>query len=454
MISSMNIDQSIFKAYDIRGIYPDTLNEDIAYRIGQGYADFAKPQGEVMIGMDIRLHSEAIKNAAIKGLNDAGVNVVDVGQMSTDMLYFGVGNYKFDGGLQSTASHNPPEWHGLKMVEKGPTPMTLEHGISQIRDFVISGKSINAENKGTTRKMEIWEDYCKHILSWIDTSKIKPMKVVLNPNFGLGGKIFEKIVQMGNLPLELIKLNFEPDGNFPKGRPDPFIPENRVEFSELVKSSGADLGITWDADSDRVFFCANGGLFVEPYFLNTVLIKQMLKKHPGEKIVYDPRYTWALLDAIKENGGEPVLSRVGHSYIKEILKGQNALFGAESSGHTYYRDYWYSDCGMIPPMQVLEYLSETNQRLSDVMEPVFSKYFISGEINSDVTDKEGKMNEIAEKYSDAQISRLDGVAVEYSDWRFCVRPSNTEPLLRLTLEAKDQKLMEEKRDEVLSIIRS
>ena len=452
--SEMTIDSSIFKAYDIRGIYPGSINEDIAYAIGQGYADFAKPEGEVMIGMDIRLHSEALKDSVIKGLTDAGIDVVDVGFMSTDMLYFGVGNYKFGGGLQSTASHNPPEWHGLKMVEKGPTPMTLEHGIGQVRDFVLSGKTVNADKKGSVRKMDIWEDYCKHILSWIDVTKIKPMKVVLNPNFGLGGKIFEKIVEMGKLPLELIKLNFEPDGNFPKGRPDPFIPENRVEFSELVKTSGADLGITWDADSDRVFFCADGGLFVEPYFLNTILIKQMLKKHPNEKIVYDPRYTWALLDAIKENGGTPTISRVGHSYIKEILKGQNALFGAESSGHTYYRDYWYSDCGMIPPMQVLEYLSETGEKLSNIMAPVLSKYFISGEINSDVSDKEGKMNEIAQKYSDAEVSRLDGVAVEYSDYRFCVRPSNTESLLRLTLEAKSKELMEQKRDEVLAIIRS
>lgn len=450
----MKVDETIFKAYDIRGVFPDSIDNDIAYKIGQGFVDFAKPEGEVMVGRDVRIHSEELKNSLVRGITDAGVNVVDVGLMSTDMLYFGVGNYKFDGGLQCTASHNPPEWHGFKMVEKGPTPTTLEQGIGQVRDFVVSGRTINAATKGVVREMNIWEEYCKHVLEWIDVSKIKPMKVVLNPNFGLGGQIFEKIVKMGNLPLELIKLNFDPDGNFPKGRPDPFIPENRVEFSELVKSSGADLGITWDADSDRVFFCADGGLFVEPYFLNTVIIKQMLAKHPGEKIVYDPRYTWALLDAINENGGIPVISRVGHSYIKEILRGQNALFGGESSGHTYYRDYWFSDCGMIPPMQVIEFLSVNNIKLSDVIKPILSKYFISGEINSEVEDKEGKMSEIAEKYKDAEVSRLDGVAVEYPDFRFCVRPSNTEPLLRLTLEAKSEKLMEEKRDEVLAIIRS
>ena len=449
----MTIDPSIFKAYDIRGIYPDNLDEEIAYKIGQGYINFAKPQGEVMVGMDVRLHSEDLKNSLIKGLIDGGVNVVDVGMMSTDMLYFGVGNYQLDGGLQSTASHNPPEWHGFKMVEKGPTPMTLEHGIGQIRDFVLSGQKLSSNRKSVVRKMDIWDDYCKYILKWVDPSKVKPMKVVINPNFGPGGKIFEKIVKMGGLPLELIKLNFEPDGHFPKGRPDPFIPENRIEFSELVKSSGADFGIAWDADSDRVFFCADGGLFVEPYYLNTILIKQMLSKFPGEKIIYDPRYSWALIDAIKESGGTPIVSRVGHSYIKENLKKENALYATESSGHTYFRDYWYSDCGMIPPMQVLEFLSENNVKLSDAVKPVMNKYFISGEINSDVTDKEGKMEEIAKKYHDAKQSRLDGIAVEYPEYRFVVRPSNTESLLRLTLEAKSKDLMEQKRDEVLAIIR-
>jgi phosphomannomutase len=380
--------------------------------------------------------------------------VVDVGRMSTDMLYFSVGNYKFEGGIESTASHNPPEWHGFKMVDKGPTPMTVEHGIGQIRDYVLSDKKIESPIKGSVRQMDIWEDYCKYILGWIDPKKVKPMKVVVNPNFGLGGQIFEKIVKMGNLPLELIKLNFDPDGTFPKGRPDPFIPENRIEFSELVKSSGADFGITWDADSDRVFFCADGGVFLEPYYLNTILIKQMLTKFPNQKVVYDPRYTWGLLDAIKENGGTPVISKVGHSYIKEKLKEVDALYGTESSGHTYYRDYWYSDCGMIPPMQVLEFLSENNVKLSEIVKPVMNKYFISGEINTDVGDKEGKMQEIAKKYSDGKQSTLDGIAVEYENYRFCVRPSNTESLLRLTLEAKSKELMEAKRDEVLTIIRS
>ena len=263
----------------------------------------------------------------------------------------------------------------------------------------------------------------------------------------------KKIVERGKLPLEIISLNNEPNGNFPKGRPDPFVPENRTEFVELVKSSGADLGITWDADADRVFFAVDGGLFVEPYYINTILIKQMLKKFEGEKVIYDPRYTWALIETIKENGGEPVICVVGHSYIKQKMREENALFATESSGHTYYRDFWYADCGMIPVMQVLEYLSTNNIKLSQALEPIMNKYVISGEINTEVNNKEGKMNEIAQIYKDGQQSRLDGIAVEYADYRFCVRPSNTEPLLRLTLEAKTKKLMEQKRDEVLEIIR-
>lgn len=448
----MAIDPSIFKAYDVRGIYPDTLNDEIAYKIGQGYADFVKPEGEVVVGNDVRIHSEVLKKDLTRGLTDAGINVVDVGLISTDMSYFSVGNYKLAGGIQSTASHNPPEWHGFKMVREEVQPLTLEQGISQIKDFVLSGKTTQVPTKGTVREMSIDEDYARFVLGWLTPEKIKPMKVVINANFGYAGIIFKKIVQMGNLPLEIIELNTNPDGTFPKGRPDPFVPENRTEFAELVASSASDLGIAWDADADRVFFAADGGLFVEPYYLNTILIKKMLLKHPGEKVIYDPRYSWALIDEIKKNGGTPVISRVGHSFIKEAMRKEDALFATESSGHTYYRDYWYADSGMIPVMQVLEFLSEENVKLSDVVAPIMQKYFISGEINSEVADKEGKMEEIAQKYKDGKQSRLDGVAVEYEDYRFVVRPSNTEPLLRLTVEAKSKELMEAKKEEILKLI--
>ncbi len=450
----MAFDPSIFKAYDIRGIYPDNLDNDIAYKIGQAYVAYVKPEGEIMVGHDVRVHSEELKKSLIEGLTDAGINVVDVGLISTDMLYFTVGHYNLAGGITVTASHNPPEWHGMKMIREKVIPLNGEAGVYQIRDLVAQGHTYKAENKGTVRTMDIYDDYADYILSWIQPEKIKPLKVVANPNFGFSGVIFKKIIERGKLPIEVIYLNGEPDGTFPKGRPDPMVPENRTELEELVKSSNADLGIAWDADADRVFFCAEGGMFLSPYYLNTLLIKHMLKKYPGEKVIYDPRYTWATIDAIKEAGGTPLLERVGHTYIKERMREENAIFSGEASGHTYYRDFYYADCGMIPPMQLLEYLSENETKLTEALRPVMNKYFISEEVNTKVEDVNKKMDEIAEKYSNAQISKLDGVAIEYDDYRFCVRPSNTEPLLRLTLEAKSQELMEEKRDEVLELIRS
>jgi phosphomannomutase len=450
----MVIDPSIFKAYDIRGIYPTNIIPELAYKLGQAYAEYVKPRGEVVVGNDVRLHSEELKNKVAEGLMDSGVNVVDIGLISTDMYYFAVGKYGFAGGIQSSASHNPPEFHGFKMVREGVRPITFEEGISQMRDLIQKDQFITSPTKGTLKKLNIEKDYVDFTLGWLKNKNFRPLKIVVNGNFGYAAVIFKEIVKTGNLPITVIGLNDIPDGHFPKGRPDPFVPENRTEFAELVKTSGADLGIAWDADADRVFFCADGGEFLEPYFLNTLLIKQMLKKFPGEKIIYDPRYTWALIDVIKENGGTPVICRVGHSYIKEKMREENALYATESSGHTYFRDFWYADNGMIPAMQIIEMLSESSQKLSELIKPVLSKYFISGEINNEVTDKEGKMKEIAEKYKDGKLDTLDGVSVEYSDYRFNVRPSNTESLLRLNVEAKSKELMEQKRDEILAIIRS
>jgi phosphomannomutase len=448
------IDVSIFKGYDIRGIYPESINEDLAYQIGQAFVSVVKPQKEVLVGHDVRNYSISLKNKLIQGILDCGVDVLDVGLMSTDMLYYGVGTYNTDGGIQVTASHLPSQWHGMKMVKKGVVPMTLESGISQIRDFVIGGKTIEVKEKGKVKNIDIMEDYAKYILSWIDPKKIKPLKIVYNPNFGYTGEVFKKIIEIGNLPLSLVPLNATPDGNFPKGRPDPFILDNRKEFSDLVKTSGADLGIAWDADGDRVFFCSDDGTFMEPYFLNTLLIKSMLQKFPGEKVIYDIRYTWALLNAINENGGIPVLCRVGHSYIKEKMRQENALFAVESSGHTYYRDYWYSDCGMIPPVQILEYISQVGSNLSSVIKSIMQKYYISGEINNEVTDTKAILDNLKETYKDGQQNEIDGLTVEYPNFRFNVRASNTEPLLRLNLEADSQILMETKREEVLKIIKT
>lgn len=447
------VDTSIFKAYDVRGIYPDQINEDLAYKLGQAYVKVIKPQGQVAVGMDVRISSPKLKTSLIKGLTDAGIDVIDIGLCSTDMYYFAVGFYDLAGGIQVTASHNPAEYNGFKMVREKVQPISSDNGIFEIHDLIQAGEEkVEFDQKGRIEQKNVLDDFVKFLLDrFIDKNKIKPLKVVYNPNFGFQGKVLKEIVKIGELPLEIIGLNEKPDGTFPKGRPDPFVPENRPEFIELVKSTNADLGVAWDADGDRVFFCTGSGKFIEPYYLNALLAKAILEKNPGEKIIYDPRYTWALIDAATKNGGQAIIERVGHSFIKAKMRSENAVFSGESSGHTYFRDFWYADCGMIPLMLVLEIVSEKGD-LDSLLRPYFEKYFISGEINSEVQNKDTILSKIEEKYQDGQIDKLDGLSVEYQDWRFNLRPSNTEPLLRLNVEAKSKELMEEKRDELLEII--
>ncbi|EKD57028.1 MAG: hypothetical protein ACD_58C00021G0006 [uncultured bacterium] len=445
-------DPKCFKAYDVRGIYPDQIDDETAYKVGQAYADFVKPQGKIAVGMDVRNSSPALKKNLIQGFVDAGVDVVDIGLVSTEEYYFAVGYYKFSGGIQVTASHNPKEYGGFKMVREDVIPISGDTGLFDIRDKVTAGFKLESDKKGIVEIKDIHDDFARFALTFINASKIKPLKLVYNPNFGFEGYVLKKVVELGKLPLDLVPLNAQPDGNFPKGRPDPFIPENRPEFVELVKSSGADLGVAWDADADRVFFCADGGTFVESYFINSILIGRILDKNPGEKIIYDPRNTWALIDAIKSHGGTPLLERVGHSFIKARMRKDNAIFSGESSGHTYFRDFYYADSGIIPLLLVLEMLSESGKKLSEILEPVFSKYFISGEINFETPNKDKIFGILKQKYADSQFSDLDGISIEYPDWRFNLRGSNTEPKLRLNLEAKSQKIMEEKRDEVNKII--
>jgi len=448
------MDTSIFKAYDIRGIYPDQLNEDIAYKIGNAYVNFIKPPGKVAVGMDVRKSSPQIKEAVISGITDAGANVVDIGEVSTEEFYFSVGNYGLGGGLMVTASHNPAEYNGFKMVRDEAKPISGDNGILEIRDLVVSGEVVKVEQKGTVEQKSVGRDFAKFALKFIDPQKIKPTKLVFNPNFGFEGRVLECVKEAGSLPLDLVPLNDQPNGNFPKGRPDPVLPENRPELIELVKSSNADLGVAWDADADRVFFCTDDGTFVEPYFLNAVLIGRILDKNPGSKIIYDPRYTWALVDAAKEHGGEAVLERVGHSFIKEAMRRENAIFSGESSGHTYFRDFWYADTGIIPLLVVLEMLSEEGKKLSEILAPLWQKYFISGEINFEAANHEEIFQALKNDYASGEINEIDGISVEFSNWRFNVRGSNTEPKLRLNLEAKSNELMQQKRDELVSKIKS
>ncbi|PIS07362.1 phosphomannomutase [Candidatus Berkelbacteria bacterium CG10_big_fil_rev_8_21_14_0_10_43_13] len=446
------VDKSIFKAYDIRGVYPESINEDLAYKIAQGYVEIIKPEGKVAVGYDVRNSSPALHAEVVRGLTDAGVDVVDIGLISTEMLYFAVGQYGYAGGITVTASHNPKEYGGMKMVKEKAMPITGETGIMEISDFCVEGRSIEADKKGSVEKKDIMTDFANFTVKFVDTSKIKPTKLTINPNFGFEGVVLKAVIKAGNLPIEVVGINDTPDGNFPKGRPDPFLPENRPEFIETVKSSGSDLGVAWDADADRVFFCTSSGKFVEPYYTNAALIAYMLKKDPGATIIYDPRYTWALIDSAEQNGGKAEICRVGHSFIKLAMRKSNAFFSGESSGHTYFRDFWFADSGILPLLEILEMLGATGKTLDEILAPYYAKYFISGEYNNKVADSQAVVNKIEEKYSDSEISKLDGLSIEYPDWRANIRSSNTEPLLRLNVEAKSEKLMEEKRDELLAMI--
>jgi len=444
------IDPSIFKAYDIRGAYPEQINEDLAYRIGQAYAKLFAPGGKIAVGRDVRLHSEKLQQALINGLTDAGVDIVDIGLCSTDMYYFSVGFYGLAGGIMVTASHNPAEYNGFKMVKAEVQPISSENGIFALRDLILENKEkTSAPKKGAVEAKNVLDDFINFIIEkFIDISKIKPLKIVYNPNFGFQGEVLKRIIELKKIPIEIIGLNEKPNGAFPKGRPDPFIPENRPELVEKVQAESAALGVAWDADGDRVFFCTGSGIFIEPYYLNALLIKTMLAKNPGGKIIYDPRYTWALIDSARENNGVSILERVGHSFIKARMRKEDACFSGESSGHTYFRDFWYADAGMIPLLLILEIISAQGS-LDNLLKPYLAKYFISGEQNFEVQDKDAILTQIEAKYHDAKIDKLDGLSIEYENWRANIRPSNTEPLLRLNLEAKSLELMEQKRSELI-----
>ncbi|MBI3261492.1 phosphomannomutase/phosphoglucomutase [Candidatus Berkelbacteria bacterium] len=452
----------IFKAYDIRGVWPNEINAQDGYKIAQAYAEVIKPKAAVVVGYDVRIHSRKLAEKVIEGLTDAGVDVISIGLVSTEMMYFAVGSLKAGGGIQVTASHNPSEWHGMKMVRAQAAPISGESGLAEIKAAALAKNVAPSAPPGTATQRDVLNDYIDFVINWIDRAAIKPLTLVYNPNFGLEGKLLEALVARTKLPLTIIPLNAEPDGTFPKGRPDPFVPENRSEFVALVKSTGADLGVAWDADADRVFFCADDGTFLEPYYTNLLLIEQILKKNPGENIIYDPRTVWATLDVIKQFGGKPVPSRVGHSFIKTVMREHNAAFSGEASGHTYFRDFWYADTGIIPLLLILELVSKSDKKLGELVRPYLEKYPISGEINSTVSDTNTILKKLETNYNDAKLDHFDGLTIEYDDlprqnrrgWRANIRSSNTEPLLRLNLEAKTKELVEQKRNELLSIIRA
>lgn len=431
------VNPSIFKAYDIRGVYPADLNEEISYRIGQGYANVVKPK-TVALGKDVRTHGPQLWQAMSEGLTDAGVDVTDIGTITTEMLYFAVGKFGYDGGITVSASHNPAEWNGFKMVGKGAAPISSETGINEIRDYVIRGTGHHSTSQGSiTKNDRVLDEYVKFVLTFARPERLRPLRLVANPNFGMAGVVLDRLIEVGNLPIEIIELNYQPDGTFPKGRPDPFLPENRPEIERLVKKEKTDLGVAWDADADRVFFVTEQGDFIEPVYLSTALVEPILERYPGSNIIFDVRYIYAMDETVRKYGGRPIITRVGHSFIKQKMREVEANWAGESSAHYYYKDNYYADSGMITLMILLNYLDKDDAKLYELVNPIRERFFVSGEINFKVEGAADIMKGLDRRYRRLKIDRTDGITVEGDGWRANVRASNTEPLLRLNVESKN-----------------
>ena len=444
-----------FGAYDIRGIYPETINEEIAYRIGRFFPRLFTAK-KVVVGNDIRLSGPALKAALIKGLTESGCDVIDIGQCGTEMIYFATFHLKLDGGVMITASHNPKEYNGMKFVRQEARPISGDTGLRELEKQVADGElPAVAEVSGKVESLDITKEYVNHILSYVDVAKLKPLKVVVNAGNGASGPILD--VMEKYLPFELVKVHHEPDGNFPNGVPNPLLPENRDATAKAVQKSGADAGVAWDGDFDRCFMFDEQGNFIEGYYMVGFLAKAFLQKNAGEKIIYDPRLTWNTEDLVKENGGIPVISKSGHAFIKEKMRAENAIYGGEMSAHHYFRDFSYCDSGMIPWLLVLELLSQADEKsLSDLMKERMESYPCSGEINSKVKDADEVLTRIEKEYGPkGKVMKIDGLSVDLNTWRFNLRKSNTEPVIRLNVETKqNDSLMQAKTEELLNKIRT
>lgn len=445
------MDDSIFKSYDIRGIYPETINEEIAEKIGMAFVQHFKLK-KVAVGRDGRISSPQLETAMISGIKKMGADVIKIGIISTDMLYFASAYYDdIDGGINITASHNPKDNNGFKFILKGAVAVSGEEGGYAMRDLIKSGDIKIAETEGKEEERDIYSDYSSKLQSLIDASKLKPLKVVVDAGNGVGGFIFEKVIT--GLPIEYIPLYCEIDGNFPNHQPSPIEDKNLIDIKKKVIGVGADIGLAFDGDGDRVYLIDEKGEAVNATVMTAMIAKRMLERNPGAKILYNVNVGWIVPETIKKMGGIPQITKVGHSLIKAQMRKEDGLFAGEHSGHYYFKDLYYADSGMLAALIVLELMSEDDRKLSEIVKE-YDIYALSGEINTDVADPLAKIAEIKEKYSGGKISELDGLSVEYPDWRFILRPSNTEPLLRLNVEAKTQELMEIKRDKLLGIIRA
>ena len=450
-----------FKAYDIRGKLGTELNEEIAYKIGRAYGQIYQPK-KIVVGCDIRLSSEDLKQAIIKGLNDAGVDVLDLGMTGTEEVYFGAFHLDVQGGIEITASHNPMDYNGMKLVRENARPIGADSGLKEIRLLAESGNFNEVITKGKTEKYNILPEYIDHLMSYIDPAKIRPLKLVMNAGNGAAGHVVDAIeakFNQLNLPVELIKIHNDADGTFPNGIPNPILVENRDSTRNAVIEHHADMGIAWDGDFDRCFLFDEKGQFIEGYYIVGLLAQAFLLKQSGEKIVHDPRLVWNTFDVIEQYQGEAIQSKSGHSYIKEKMREHNAVYGGEMSAHHYFRDFSYCDSGMIPWLLAISVLSETQQTLSSLVEGMIEKFPCSGEINFKVADTQATIQKIFDHFADQNpaIDETDGVSLNFGAWRFNVRASNTEPLLRLNIESrKDQnpKPMQDYVDELTRLIQS
>jgi phosphomannomutase len=450
------IDESIFKAYDIRGVYPDSLNEDLARKIGRAYVNYLGLSGSrVIVGRDMRLSGEALKDAFVRGVTEAGTDVFDIGLVSTDALYFAVGYLEEPGGAMVTASHNPPDYNGFKLCREDAIALSGDEGIKQIRDLITSGKLPEpSDYAGSVEEGDITVDYAEHCLSFINTEGLRPLRIVVDAGNGMAGKMLPPIFE--RLPFEYVPMYFELDGSFPNHPPNPIEPENMEELQERVIAEGADFGAAFDGDADRVFIVTEKGVTISGDILATLVAKNVLEKEPGAAIIYSAVCSKALPELVRREGGRPIRTKAGHSIIKPQMRKNDAAFGGEHSGHFYFRDNYFADSGIIAMLTVAELVGRQESPLSELLSPI-DPYVRSGEINSEVEDQSATLEKVEEYYAERDspnIDHLDGLTVDYGEWWFNLRPSNTEPLLRLNIEASDRETMEKKRDELLSLIRS
>ena len=447
------LDPKVFKAYDVRGIYPAELDEEGAYAVGRAYVEHFEPRA-IAVGRDMRLASPTMAAAVMDGAADGGADVRDLGLVGTEMVYFAVSELALDGGICVTASHNPKEYTGMKIVRRGALPVGGDSGLEDVRARAAAGFG-DVARRGEIAPVDVWPGFVDKCLSFVDTDAIRPLKVVIDAANGMAGVMLPPVLE--RLPqLDVVTCYFEPDGSFPNHEPNPLLPENRGFIEQRTREEGADLGVAYDGDADRCFFVDDTGEFVPGDFVTALLAEAVLAKEAGAKVIYDVRASWAVPRAIEAAGGQALVNRVGHAFIKHRIRKEDAAFAGEVSAHYYFRDFSQADTGIVPFLVMLELISRRAAKLSEILQPFRERYFLTGEINTPVDDVPLKLQELKERYAaeGGRISHLDGLSVDFDDWHFNVRPSNTEPLLRLNLEALSQREMEARRDEVLSVIRA